>query len=92
MQQINSLQILKGYQMNIKEMVRNDNVAEFRYYRDGNLWYRVQWMAQNLSIQEFMFPVPIEDIGNATFNHTERALLMMRYIRKHIKTTEEQEN
>ncbi len=30
----------------------------------------------------YIFPVPLEDVGDATFNATEKALLFMRYIRK----------
>lgn len=30
----------------------------------------------------YVFPVPLEDIGDATFNATEKALFFMRYIRK----------
>lgn len=78
--------------MSIKEMVRGDNMAEFAYYRDGNLWYDVMYMDDTMNAQNFKFPVPIEDIGNATFQRTERAMLMMRYIRKHLKTLEEKEN
>jgi hypothetical protein len=70
--------------MNIKEMVNNDKVVNFVYYRDGNLWYETEC--------GFRFPVPIEDIGNATFNAQDRAMLFMRYIRKHIKTLERKEN
>ena len=66
-----------------------DNVAKFSFYRDGQLWYRVDWKTEDGEHQSFNFPVPIGDIGNATFGHTEKALLMMRYIRKHIKTREQ---
>lgn len=76
----------------IKEIVRDDNIAEFEYYLDHNLWYKVMFTKDDLSFGEFSFPVPIDDIGNATFNRTERAMLMMRYIRKHMKTLEEQDN
>lgn len=56
----------------IKELVSN-HIAHFKFYRDNQLWYQ---------IDDFMFPVPIEDIGNATFNDVEKGMLMMRYIRK----------
>jgi len=77
--------------MNIKEIVRDDNVAEFEHYFDGALYYKVMWTDGALNFQQLTFPVPIEDIGNATFSRTEKALLMMRYIRKHLKTLEEAE-
>ena len=50
----------------------------FQYYKDGNLWYVTE--KTNL-----VFPVPIEDVGNATLGMTEKGILMMRYIRKWIK-------
>lgn len=60
----------------IKDLVKGNNVT-FQFYRDGSLWYKVDG-------QDFVFPVPISDIGTATFNATEKAILFMRYIRKHI--------
>lgn len=76
----------------IKQMVRDENQAEFAYYRDRQLWYEVMYMDDMMMPHKFLFPVPIEDIGNATFGRAEKALLMMRYIRKHLKTLEEQDN
>lgn len=70
-------------------MVRDDNQAEFEHFHDNNLWYKVFFMNDEMVSETFIFPVPIEDIGNATFGRTEKALLLMRYIRKHMKTLEE---
>lgn len=58
----------------LKEHVKG--VVRFEHYRDGNLWYVAE--------TGFKFPVPIEDIGNATFKAEDKALLFMRYIRKHM--------
>lgn len=60
----------------IKDLVK-DRTVVFQFYRDGSLWYKIEG-------EEFIFPVPISDIGTATFNATEKAILFMRYIRKHI--------
>lgn len=68
--------------MNIKDMVKDDAYVYFEYYRDGALWYVTE-------VGSFLFPVPIEDIGNATFLNQDRAILFMRYIRKHMKVLEE---
>ena len=65
---------------NIKEMVSDGKRVEFKFYRDGNLWYETE--------NGFLFPVDIKDIGNATFNADEKAMLLMRYIRKHLATIE----
>jgi len=59
--------------MDIKQHIRG--ISSFVLYRDSNLWYKTD-------DTNFEFPVPIEDIGNATFNDTEKSLIMMRYIRK----------
>ena len=47
----------------------------FEHYKDNQLWYKT-------ANTNLIFPVPIEDIGNATFSSSEKGLLMMRYIRK----------
>ena len=70
----------------LKDAVRKGNWARFLFYRDGELWYEVNVAGDNRAIVPavFQFPVPLEDIGNATFNCVEKAILMMRYIRKHM--------
>lgn len=65
--------------MNIKDMVKDKSVA-FQYYKDGQLFYSTEC--------GFVFPVPIDDVGTATLNAKDKALLFMRYIRKHLKTVE----
>jgi hypothetical protein len=65
----------------LKEMVHNDKKVHFKFYRDGQLWYSTEC--------GFEFPVPISDIGNATFLCEDRAMLFMRYIRKHLALIEE---
>ena len=62
----------------IKETIINNQKVNFVYYRDSQLWYKAD--------NGFLFPVPIDDIGNATFKATDRAILFMRYIRKHRTT------
>lgn len=62
--------------MNVKELVK-DKTVKFTHYYDGELWYEVVRM-------NFTFPVPVKDIGNATFMAEDKAMLFMRYIRKHL--------
>lgn len=38
-----------------------------------------------------MFPVPIEDTGDGTFNAVDKATLFLRYIRKHLQKLEEEQ-
>lgn len=61
----------------IKEMVQNKKKVMFRFYRDGQLWYATEC--------GFEFPVPIAEAGTATFFAEDKAILFMRYIRKHIE-------
>jgi hypothetical protein len=49
----------------------------FDFYRQGELWYKTEC--------GFSFPVPISDTGTGTFLREDKALLFMRYIRKHIE-------
>ena len=67
----------------IKELVK-DNYVNFKFYSDGELWY--------ITDCGFEFPVPVdnkEEVGNATFMAREKALLYMRYMRKHLKMIED---
>jgi hypothetical protein len=60
----------------VKDMVKDNKVVRFQFYRDQSLFYETECGS--------IFPVPINDIGNATFMAEDKALLFMRYIRKHI--------
>ncbi len=59
---------------NIKEMVKDKKVT-FLFYREGELWYTTEC--------GFHFPVPINDVGTAAMNVEDKAMLFMRWIRKH---------
>lgn len=65
----------------LKEMVSGDKQVKFTHYRHGELWYTTEC--------GFEFPVPISDIGDATFLASDRAMLFMRYIRKHMGLIEQ---
>lgn len=72
---------------NLKELVKYS--VKFKEYRKGNLWYTAQQFDKEAGVIDlFDFPVPIEDIGDATFMSTEKGIHMMRYIRKHLDTLE----
>ena len=64
--------------MNIKDIVKIQN-AHFVFYRDQCLFYETD--------SGFQFAIPVTDAGSATFNSEEKAILLMRYIRKHIART-----
>jgi len=58
----------------IKDMVK-DKKVKFLFYKEKELWYTTEC--------GFEFPVPIDDTGNAYFNNEDKAMLFMRWIRKH---------
>jgi hypothetical protein len=68
----------------LKEMINNGQKVRFSFYRDGQLWYETNC--------GFRFPVPIEDVGTATFLAEDRAILFMRYIRKYMAVLEEEKS
>ncbi len=64
--------------MQIKDIVKDQN-AHFVFFRDQCLFYETD--------NGFQFPVPVTETGSATFNSEEKAILLMRYIRKHLAST-----
>jgi len=68
--------------MTLKEMLYNGDgtkkTVSFTHYFDGSLWYETE--------DRFAFPVPVSDIGTATFKAVDYAPFFMRYIRKHKET------
>lgn len=65
---------------NIKDMVKDGKKVHFKFYRQKELWYETE--------DGFEFPVPIDDVGDGIFLNEDKAMLFMRYIRKHISTIE----
>lgn len=64
--------------MNIKDMVKDGKKVTFVHYREGEFMYKTEC--------GFLFPVPLSDIGTATLLNEDKAMLFMRYIRKHVET------
>jgi hypothetical protein len=65
--------------MELKNLIK-DNKVNFSHYRAGIMYY-------NIGYDGFVytFPVPLEDIGDATLEKEDRAIMYMRYIRKAIE-------
>ena len=63
--------------MNIVDIVK-DNTVRFVRYRQGVAYYGVKVPREG----DFMFPVPLADIGDATLELEDKAILFMRYIRR----------
>jgi len=62
----------------IKDMVSNSKKVQFIRYQSQELWYKTEC--------GFEFPVPLSDTGEAAFIAEDKALLFMRWIRKHVDT------
>ncbi len=67
--------------IDLKTLVK-DNAVHFARYRKGHLYYTIGHWVTSERFDTYEFPVPIEDVGDATFNQHEKAILFMRYIRK----------
>lgn len=61
----------------IKDMVANGRKVRFTHYKSGELWYVTE--------TGFAFPVPIADTVDASFLAEDKAMLFMRYIKKHMQ-------
>jgi hypothetical protein len=70
---------MKNY--DIKDMVKDGKKVTFSHYQKGYLYYNTEC--------GFEFPVPVEDTGDGRFEKEDRAMLYMRYIRKHIANIKE---
>lgn len=66
----------------VKAEVTGGKLVRFVYFRAAELWYRTE--------SGLLFPVPVRDIGDATFLAEDKALLFMRYIRKQLELAEEE--
>ena len=71
--------------MKITEFVKDNQTAEFHYYRNSILYYRVIRYVDDKPENMYLFPVDTSDLDGATVNYTEKAIHMMRYIRKALK-------
>lgn len=70
--------------IDIKRAISDDGRVYFVHYRDGALWYETRFAE--------LFPVPVEDIGNATFLANDKAILFMRYMRKFNESLAKEQN
>ena len=66
----------------VKEMVKDGKKATFSHYAKGELWYSTE--------NGFLFPIPTTDTGDGCFAKEEKALLLMRWIRKQFDLVEKE--
>ena len=68
--------------MNLTTIVK-DNKVLFSHLRKGFAYYNVNYEGDT-----YVFPVSLEDIGDATLLNEDKAIILMRYIRKAISANE----
>lgn len=71
--------------MNIKliELIK-DNKVYFDSYRQGFFYYNINKVT-GWETDIYQFPVPLDDIGNATLLKEDKAITFMRWLRKSIE-------
>jgi hypothetical protein len=69
--------------IDIKKIITKDNMAKFLYYRHGHLYYSIDTDGMT-----YIFPVDLGSVGDATFNKTEKSVMMMKYVRAAIDVQE----
>lgn len=75
---------MNSKEINMTQLVKN-NTAVFSRYRNQHLYYTIGY-----GTDIFEFPICVDatdesyDIGNASLNSTEKAMTLMRYMRKAI--------
>ncbi len=63
--------------LSIKDIVK-DNTVSFQFYRQQHVYYEICCPDG----QKYTFPIPLEDVMDASLFATEKAITYMRYIRK----------
>lgn len=63
----------------LKERVQGR--VRFHHYQDGNLIYMCEG-------DNFEFPVPVTDCGSARFEHIDKGILFMKWIKRQMNLIE----
>lgn len=61
----------------LTDVVRNNNLVTFSYYRQGICYYRT-----NVNNVPYMFPVSIDSVGHASLFDEMKAIHLMPQLRK----------
>lgn len=70
------LKIHDGRELKLGEIIKG-RIARFYFYRQGNLYYTLR-----IADREYSFPIPINDLEGATVSLEEKAIILMRYIKR----------
>ena len=61
---------------NIKQHVVDGQMVTLKFYKENSLWYETE--------KGLIFEVPTSETGNGTYNVTEKAINMMKFISKQL--------
>lgn len=70
--------------LKVTNFIKKDSPSEanFEYLRNNVAYYSTPNIDDGYCL--YIFPIPIEDLGNASLNAQEKPMMLMRYIRKAI--------
>lgn len=63
------------------------NRCVFHYLRAGHIYYRIGHFSPD-GYKQYVFPIPLDDTGNGTFNLMHKPVTLMRWIRKAINNNQ----
>lgn len=64
------------------------NYCSFESVRAGFLYYLIDEVVEDTIVNTYRFTIPLDDIGNGTLNAREKAITLMRWIRKACEANE----
>jgi hypothetical protein len=82
---------LKMSKPTINQLVRKHGFAFFDFYRQGHFYYHIAIPNRDDEMgtpERWQFNIPADDIGTATLSRTEKAITLMRWIRKALDSGE----
>ncbi len=69
----------------ILDLVKGGNRTRFTHFAEYQLWYTVTYdVVPEYESGTFNYPVPVGDASGGVFLAEDKAILHMRWIRKHI--------
>lgn len=76
--------------MELKDFIKN-GMCKFSFLRAGRMFYDIEMTeleGTSSTKRYYRFSIPLDDVGGATFNASERPINLMRWIRKAIDSNE----
>lgn len=64
-------------QWSVKDMVKDGKKCAFAYFKAGSLFYKHE--------EGFIFPVPAADVAEGVLSAEERAMTLMKWIKREVE-------